>query len=242
MVPANTTKKSLTPDPAGTHEETVRWTAKLYRHYGIEGKTNLLSNEYGFRYRLTYLRNPDFDEGTEGWTVAQAEPGSVNTGTMQGFGKLEGRVRGSSRGDNFVRMKRSARKPNRVVQQLKGLEPGRLYSLKMFTADYHTFQSGTVSKQKHAVEIRIDNAEIIPDRAFQAVIQSRWGQEVPPFSRERQPWLNYYWRLFRETGTTADLTISDWASAEEPSGPIGQELMFNFIEVQPYFNEPGFHI
>jgi len=220
-----------------TDEETLRWQARLYRHYGIEGKRHLLSRHYGFRYTLTHLRNPDFDEGTKGWTVVAAEDGRVDTGAFNGLGRLEGRVRGSARGDNFLRMKRSPKGPNRVVQEIRDLKPGQLYSLKMFTVDYQDLVKGRSVKQRHTVEIRIENVEVSPDRGFQEVFQSMRGQEVLPFSGARQPWLNYYWRLFRAKAATAKLTISDWTSADEPGGPLGQELLFNFVEVQPYFAE-----
>ena len=60
-------------------------------------------------------------------------------------------------------------------------------------------------------------------------------QEVAPFARDRQPWFNHYWRLFRATDSTAKLTISDWSTSSDPGGPVGQELLYNFVEVQPYF-------
>jgi hypothetical protein len=47
----------------------------------------------------------------------------------------------------------------------------------------------------------------------------------------------FHWRVFRAKGTTAKLTISDWAGDSDPGGPIGQELMYNFIEIQPYYSE-----
>ena len=45
----------------------------------------------------------------------------------------------------------------------------------------------------------------------------------------------HYWRLFRATQPTAKLTISDWSTPNDPGGPVGQELLYNFVEVQPYF-------
>ena len=33
----------------------------------------------------------------------------------------------------------------------------------------------------------------------------------------------------------AELTISDWKSGDNGSGPVGQETSVNFIEIQPYF-------
>lgn len=86
------------------------------------------------------------------------------------------------------------------------------------------------------------------------------------FDRENKYWMNYHQRIFRANGTEAKLAISDWASdpstprqaqglersrkassprrrsgqarqakAGRPAG-AGQELMFNFLEVQPYLD------
>ena len=80
---------------------------------------------------------------------------------------------------------------------------------------------------------------MIKERGFQEITESARGQDVPPFSHENQPWFNYHWRLFRADDSTAKLTISDWANANDPGGPIGQELIYNFVEVRPYFSEDG---
>jgi len=79
-----------------------------------------------------------------------------------------------------------------------------------------------------------DNTEMIskPVTDFQFTYWSRWS--MPPFSREDPPFLDYHYKVFRAAGTSAHLTIADWASEADPGGPIGQELMFGFIEVQPY--------
>ena len=47
--------------------------------------------------------------------------------------------------------------------------------------------------------------------------------------------LTYYWILFRAEGESARVTVMDWASEEEPGGPEGQQLIFNFLQVHPYF-------
>lgn len=218
-----------------TDEEILRWQAALYRHYGIEGRTDRLSDTLGFVYDLIHVDNPDFDQGTTGWTVTPAAGGGIGTGTYPGLGILQGRVRGNMRGTNYVYMTRSSQAPNRIVQQIEGLVPGRLYTMKMFTEDRQDYLNGISAMKTHAVQIEIDNVDIVPGREFQEVMQSERGQEVPPFSSGNQPWFNYYWRLFEAQDTTATLTISDWATDSSPGGPVGQELMFNFIEVQPYF-------
>ena len=48
--------------------------------------------------------------------------------------------------------------------------------------------------------------------------------------------MNYHWRVFRAKGTMARLTVSDWEERSYCAGPTGQELMYNFIEVQPYLD------
>jgi len=40
--------------------------------------------------------------------------------------------------------------------------------------------------------------------------------------------MNYHWYLFRVKDTAARVTITDWESQNEPGGPRGQQLMFNF--------------
>ena len=46
--------------------------------------------------------------------------------------------------------------------------------------------------------------------------------------------MNYHWTVFRATAPQANLRITDWAAAGAPPGPAGQELMLNFVQVQPY--------
>ena len=49
--------------------------------------------------------------------------------------------------------------------------------------------------------------------------------------------MNYHRLVFRAKDTTAKLTISDWADATTPGGPIGQEILYNFVEIQPYLED-----
>ena len=48
-----------------------------------------------------------------------------------------------------------------------------------------------------------------------------------------EAWINYHRHVFRATGDTAELRISDWGESRQ----AGIELMFNFIEVQPYLED-----
>ena len=64
----------------------------------------------------------------------------------------------------------------------------------MITADYQDLVAGRSNKYQHAIAIDIKNTETIND--IQLVYESSRGQEVPPFSGENHPWLNYHWASF----------------------------------------------
>lgn len=157
--------------------------------------------------------------------MSPADKGGIATCRKPGLGWLQGRYPRTSEGDNALLMTRSAKRPNSVSQTLRNLKPGRLYTMRMYTCD----RKDASKRQEHAVSIKLDNATVIPDRSLSIAYQACHGKG----------WLGYHWRLFRAKGTTAKLTISDWPSDGEPGGPAtaGQELMFNFIQVQPYFGE-----
>ena len=218
-------------------EEDVRFTAKLFRHYCIEGRKDRLTDD---PYMLPHIVNPDFDEGDAGWTLEPVEPGGVATGHSKGYGKLQTRCAGGDEdcGDNFLVTKRSAKAPNRFSQQIRQLTPGRTYSVKMFTADYDHIKKGKSDQKKHHISISVNGVDMIPAKEIHHMFPSgQAGHMYPPFDRENNLYVTYHRVVFRAKDTTAMLTISDWASDADPGGPVGQELMHNFIEVQPYLDD-----
>ena len=208
-------------------EEYLRWNAKLLRHYCIEGRTDRLSKD---PYNLDHVRNPDFEHGIEGWSVSAAEPGSVGVKRMARYGSFQSRYPGppSGMGDTFLWMKRSAKKPNAVSQEIGNLQAGRAYSMKMYVADYPEL----ASDRKHVVSVTIDGADMIPEKCLRGSFRSIHYN----YPREKH-YVNFLRLVFRARAATAGLTISDWASEKEPGGPIGQELMYNFVEIEPYLME-----
>ena len=67
-----------------------------------------------------------------------AEEGSIASRSFARYGRIEGRYPRDREpiGDKFLWMKRSEKGPNTISQTIKDLQPGRLYSMKMFTCDY----------------------------------------------------------------------------------------------------------
>ena len=231
--------------------EPVRWAGMLYRHYCIEGNTERLSKD---PYVLTHVRNPDFDDGLSEWDVLAAEPESVAAKTIPGYGNFQARrtklftagwqarqfpAGWQSRGDHVLWTRRGAAGPNVFAQEIRNLQPGRLYSLTMLTGDYRDLVSNTSRKQRHVVSIRIENADPLPGahNSFTSLRRNKVTKAFPKFTHSHPFWLNHRWRVFRARATTAKLIVSDWGSDEEPGAPVGQELIHNFVEVQPHLEE-----
>ena len=218
-------------------EEQIRLFAKLVRHYAIEGRTERMLSD---PYVLTHLQNPDFEDGLRGWTVAPAVTTQGQTSivvkTARGFGVLQAKYHGpKDLGDIALWTKRSAEKANVVSQQVRNLVPGRLYSLRFITGDYQELSRGKSVRREHAIAAKIENAEPVAEKCFQAIISAGWWYGLGPFNRNNPYCMNYHQQVFRAKENTARLVLSDWASEGSAGGPAGEELIWNFIQVQPYF-------
>ena len=53
--------------------EMYRWSMALLRHYAVEGRTEMLSERYGYRYRPGLLANGDFRGSLKGWSAAERD-------------------------------------------------------------------------------------------------------------------------------------------------------------------------
>lgn len=213
-------------------EENARWAGRLYRHYAIDGATTPLTQD---PYVLPHLRNPDFEAATSGWDLAPAEQGGIRVEQLPGYGAFQGRYL-SALGDRFLVTRRSARGPNSFSQEIKALTPGRVYSLKMITADLDDIRNDRSNEKKQAVQVRLDGVDLLPgdDYNLQFTYANHPGHRLGKFGDAHHAYMNYHWYVFRARSESARLTVSDWAALEEPGGEIGREIMYNFIELQPY--------
>ncbi len=213
-------------------EEVVRWSGRLFRHYAIEGKKDMLSKQYGFTYTLNYIQNGDFDDGLKGWTVSKAVPSSVKTGSAKELGSVLGRWAAGQRGDNYLQLERCGNKPNTVSQIIRNLKSGKTYALDLIVADQNIVTKGKSDKQKLAFSVSIPNGMRIEPKCFVSTVQ---GHTTFSAHKDKpRPWYNYHSLVFRAKGPTAKLVLSDWADKKNPGGPIGQKLLINCIEVRPY--------
>ena len=134
-------------------------------------------------------------------------------------------------GDTFLWMKRSEKGPNTFSQTIKNLEPGRLYSMKMFSCDYKDL----VHPQKKELEEAnkfIGSVDAGRRRARrEAVVHGNVCLEpraadpgLDHLSLESLPRQRHHRQADR-------LRL---AGRRRAPGPFGQEQTFNFLEIQPY--------
>ncbi len=210
-------------------EEVLRWAHRLFRHYCIEGKRTRFTSE---PYHLPHIKNPDFFNGLDGWRAEPAENGAIQQGKLEGFSWLQGRYPRIAQGDQGMLFKRSGRGPNRLRQHLLALQPGHWYSVKMISADIRHLEV----KQKLGLAVELDRVRLDSTRSFHTVFPSNYAHTFGPYHAGHPAWINYQRIVFQAAEPSAELTISDWCG-DVPGGPEGQEILFNFIEVKPYFRE-----
>ena len=134
----------------------------------------------------------------------------------------------------FLVLTRSADRANRVSQEISGLKPGQVYSVKMISGNYDEYLAGASSEKRHGVAVEIDGVDVLPEKTFQSVRRSHPVCENGPFGRENRFWFNYHNTVFRAKSDRARLTITDWPSGS-PGGTEGEQHMVNFVELLPYF-------
>ena len=223
-------------------EETLRWMGRLFRHYAIEGNTELFSKPIGYTYIAGLIANPEFADGLKGWEVSAADADTLRPDYMEYFGRLQGRYwhragePDEPAGNTFLWMKRSAEKANVVCQTMRDLKPGSLYSANLMVADYLDITHGVSKEKDIPLAVSVEGAEPVPDKSFVAHANSSSSSPSKlPFDGQRPAWFVLHRLVFRAQGDTATLRVSDWPSANDPGAPAGQELMINGIAVQPYY-------
>ena len=196
-------------------EELVRWYSALFRHYLIEGKKERLSAD---PYMLKHIENPGFENGEAGWQLAPAAEDSL---TIMPTAKMP---RGGSytpvpEGKRALLMRRSDQKPNTISQFIRDLTPGRLYSLKFYTAD------PACGKVLTPVGVTLDGVEVLNDKGYDRLWHG--GKAF---------WTMHY-RIFRARSPQGKLTLSDWMDGPQTNAKPPQEIVLDFVQIEPYFEE-----
>lgn len=208
---------------AYSDEESLRFAHKLFRHYCIDGARTRYSDD---PYMLPHLQNGDFESRLDPWEVVAAEDMSVCLGSLDGFSWLEGRYPKTRQGDTFCRMTGSAKGPNVVRQTLRALEPGRLYSVKLISADLDRLDE----QQTVGLAVTVEGGEPAVAYGFHYPYPSCYSHEMGPYNGSHPAWFTFHRFVFRAQAETATLRISD-----EPVSRAGRNIACNFVEVQPFW-------
>jgi len=202
-------------------EEVLRWLGRLHRHYCIEGNRTPLSAD---PYVLPHLTNPDFDRGTQGWTLNPARQGAIEVRHTKGFGKLQGRYGIEAAGNHYLCMKQSPEGPNEVRQEVKHLVPGRMYSLKLIAADL------TSREGAPPLSISIQGGALQQEGCFESRYEAS-GAFARVDGHPFRPIFTYFRFVFQASAPIAELVIADRPAAH---GEEGHVIALNFVELQPY--------
>lgn len=221
-------------------EETLRWMGKLYRHYCIEGKTSPLYMNNGYSYNLDYVRNSEFMEEFKHWKIIPAQKGSIYLQEILWYGANRGThnnffVQGP--GDTFAVMRTFANKPNELRQEIKRLIPGKTYCARIISGDFTALKNNDVKNKILPVSITIEGGELIPGKCNLTSILAGRGVSMPLPIMAKKTLVNYHMVVFRALQPEADLVITDRFKDGTTDLKEGDEVMVNFIEVQPYFEK-----
>ena len=209
-------------------EDYMRWGAKLFRHYCIEGRTDRLSSD---PYVLAHIGNPDFEDGLGGWEVSDPsfEPDSPNVSDVRtGFARHLGYTQGryvdpmGIVGDSYAILRRSGEVEPAISQAIQGLTPGRYYSIKATCCDI----SNTATPPKDVLTINILGGELLEDCSIHGDYRTHPSRRVVKSGKD-DSFFHFYRYVFKAKTRAARLTISC-------HGPVGNEYAINGIEVEPY--------
>ena len=225
-------------------EEVARWVARIVHHYCIEGRTEMLSGLLGYRYRPETVADGDFMEGLARWTVEPAEQDAIRTERRIGYGGKKGQCRmarsDTEIGEHFALFTRSEKAPNRLSQQLRNLEPGRLYMLTFCTADYDDVLAPGTREPDRTFSFALDHAEVLPDLSWDTVCPDAKAARKAKKAGTPPHCITVTHRVvFRAKSGEAKLTFMDWRSGTERGGEVGRRQLLNFVRVAPYYCEEG---
>ncbi len=145
--------------------ELHRWAFMLTRHYCVEGKKTMLSDEYGLAYDPGHLKNGDFDKGFNNWTIK----GNITSGKHAGFAaKSHNRWGGNNGvGDTFAVFTKDNDEVSTVTQVAKGLVPGKAYCLQFSKVDYNDVKANRLNPRQFGIDVTLgDGADIRKDLSW----------------------------------------------------------------------------
>lgn len=208
-------------------EELVRWSFRLMRHYAVEGRKDMLSLKYGFKYNPGFLKNCDFSDNLNSWLLAPSASESIVVQKIDAYGKnSQGRWGAGNAGDFVCVMRKISDKVNRISQKMEGLEVGKLYSLQFVTGDLADITARKYNPRTYGISAELTDAEIIAEKSFVHVDKRQKGRYAYNTNVGK---INLNRIVFRAKSSNMTLSFND-----EKALP-GESLVINFIQLKPYY-------
>ena len=207
--------------------EMHRWAMALLRHYCVDGHTEMLSRQYGYRYRPNHLVNGDFRGSLDGWQAT----GAVTPDASAGLGvRVQNRWGGNgSLGDTFATFTRAANATNTLTQTVKGLVPGRTYCLQFATFDVRDVKKRRHNPRAFGLTATLGvGAELKPALCWRFIdrrVEGRYAQNTGVAR------INLHHLVFVARATEIPLVFDD--AVAQP----GECLGLNCVSLNPFYDE-----
>ncbi|MBP5640706.1 MAG: hypothetical protein J6X55_14595 [Victivallales bacterium] len=202
--------------------ELYRWCFMLTRHYCIEGKKTMLSDEYGFTYEPGHILNNDFIDGLQNWIPK----GNVTTGRHEGYGKTsQGRYYART-GDTFAVLTRKDGETSSVTQVAKGLVPGKSYCLQFVVVDYNDLKAKKFNPKRVGIDVTLDNGAVVDTTQSWVHIDKREKGQYP--FNNNVPKCNLHHVVFKALKPEVTITIHNG------NAPEGEAAAVNYVMLNPF--------
>lgn len=210
--------------------EMIRWVGALYRHYGIEGNTDLLSARHGYTYRLPHLRGAGFEDPAD----VNLEPAATGSLLVRRVADLPAPIAAPDssmvqpHGEFCLQFDHSNVAPNRARQYATQLKDGELYSVQFEAFDLD--DPAERPEQPIPMTLSIDGGELVGELEERSVIYSPRTGHSPVF-------ITRYSYVFRAGADQVELALSDWSGPGPDPAREGKRVIVDNLAVQPFFAE-----
>ena len=205
-----------------------RWSYMLLRHYVVEGKTTMLSDEYGFSYTPAHVVNGDFKDGFHGWH----KNGNVSLETIGNYANsCQNRWGGNNAaGDTMAVFSKRGDEISTLTQSARNLVPGKAYLLQFATCDVDRIKGRDSSAGDYGIRATLgDGAEIRKDLSWQYI--DRRGEEGRYDHNNGVARINLHHIVFIAAKEEVEITLDNQLAK------AGENLCVNFFAVTPFLLE-----
>ncbi|MBQ4479339.1 MAG: hypothetical protein II943_01745 [Victivallales bacterium] len=207
--------------------ELHRWAYMLLRHYCVEGKTTMLSDEYGFSYLPGHVINGDFRGNFDGWMVQ----GDVTLDSCAGMASASQNRWGGNggTGDTFAVFHKTGEETSTLTQTATGLVPGGTYLLQFVTFDADDAHNKVTAGKDIGIRATLGEGAVVrEDLSWHHIDRRETGRYAHNNGCVRP---NLHHIVFTAIAPQVTITLDNKLSHP------GENLGVNFFAVTPFLDE-----